>query len=1317
MMGKLKKLISLLTLLALMTGFLVIPVYAEEQTLVNDDFSSYTIDSPFAVVTGKWRKINRKTNSVITTVNVAEEGQPLNKALLISAALGENPYITGGKYEFNSKRAVIQFKAKIEGEGGFYLTTKHDETHILALKFRENGANNKIGVHFFDNATGLQNVAPFKTDWYNVVMVVDTTIKEDPRVDLTMDGVRIKENEPVAALKNVSLLEGVKFDTYNGGKVYIDDFKITVLADDQSIPDDGRTMPVEVNLDDYPPHDMVTPPLEHPRLFITNDIAEEIRGKLNHPEMHGVWQRIINVSGINHDGVLDKTLSRNYNVTVRKAIEANAMRYILEGNQASGEKAVQMMKNMLKTVTFGNVSDVTRDKGQVLLTAGIVYDWCYDLIDPAEKTEWVALIETLASDMAIGYPPRDLSVLVGHSSEAQLLRDQLGAGVAIYDEKPDMYNSAAGRILSKYVPARNFWYQSHMYHQGTSYGTYRFQWDLFATFIFDRMGFGNVFSDEQGQTPYRWLYSRRPDGQLLRDGDASLPSKHLAGSYFNYTTTTLLAAGYYKDPILKAEFLTQYSNHPWDTEDIFYILFNDPSVRPASQETLPLTKYFPSPGGSMIARTGWGLGKDSDDVVVEMKVSEFAFNNHQHLDAGSFQIYYKGALAIDSGLYQGTNAGYGKPHDINYQKRTIAHNSMLVQDPGEKFYFGSTEVANDGGQRWPLNAKEPFDLDELITKGVDTNTAAVMAHDFGPDPVKPAYSYLKGNLTNAYSDKISNYNRSFVFLNLEDENIPAAFIVYDNITSSDKEFKKTWLLHSMEVPEIDGSRIVVSRAENGYNGKLIDDVLLPEAANIQKIGGPGEEFLVNGVNYPASPTSNKNSDEVGAWRVEVSPKEKAASDVFLNVMQIMDGDYSGQPLNNETVSTDQFNGVKLGSKVVLFAKGNNKVSDAFQLKLGDAEEKLAFIITDVASGVWRVTGQGFSQNIPVSNQTGVLYVEAPPGEYSYVKINDEAPGAGSNPSIPQKQLGIRMKYGVEYINADPVMVGGEVLIPLRSVAEKLGMNVNYNEADQSVTLQKDEVAIWMQVDNSVAVVNGEQHQMDVPARVITETMYVPVRLVSEALGAYVEWDENASIMLIIPDFTAKGKTNGAVSWSLDDGNEGINAVDGRLDTRWSAEGDGQWIQFDLGERKLFNKVGIAWYKATERTSRFSLYISDDARKWKKIHMGESTGLTAGVEDVYFEPVQARYLRIVGHGNSANWWNSITEVELPADTHKADSSRNRITLDRDRVTAGETVTLAVYGDRQSAEGIVTGDERFTSIEYPVKRCTVPKYGLRIWNTLL
>src|SRR5262245_8729049 len=52
----------------------------------------------------------------------------------------------------------------------------------------------------------------------------------------------------------------------------------------------------------------------------------------------------------------------------------------------------------------------------------------------------------------------------------------------------------------------------------------------------------------------------------------------------------------------------------------------------------------------------------------------------------------------------------------------------------------------------------------------------------------------------------------------------------------------------------------------------------------------------------------------------------------------------------------------------------------------------------------------------------------------------------------------------------------------------------------------------------------------------------------------------------------------SVTASANDGNVPANTIDGSLSTRWSASGDGQWIQFDLGASRPVGSVAIAWYQ-------------------------------------------------------------------------------------------------------------------------------------------
>ena len=115
-----------------------------------------------------------------------------------------------------------------------------------------------------------------------------------------------------------------------------------------------------------------------------------------------------------------------------------------------------------------------------------------------------------------------------------------------------------------------------------------------------------------------------------------------------------------------------------------------------------------------------------------------------------------------------------------------------------------------------------------------------------------------------------------------------------------------------------------------------------------------------------------------------------------------------------------------------------------------------------------------------------------------------------------------------------------------------------------------------------------------------------------------------------------------------------NTRDGNLATRWSANGDGQWIRYDLGSTMTVGSIAIAWYLGTSWQSAFELQVSLDGATWSPVYTGRSSGQTLQPERYDFPAVPARYVRIVGHGQwngstLSSWWNSITEVVIYAST--------------------------------------------------------------------
>jgi len=728
------------------------------------------------------------------------------------------------------------------------------------------------------------------------------------------------------------------------------------------------------------------PPAEHPRLFLTKKDIPLLIEKANNILLKRCWEKITSAASLNTNGYLklDSNKANNNDINIRNAIEAKALLFLFSNDLVQGRQAVDNVLHYYATLKIDMLKDdVCREIGRAIITGAIVYDWCYSLTSASEKLILIGRMETLATYLEIEWPKLRQSSITGHGAEAQLARDMLSCGVATYNEKPEIYQLAAGRIMAEFVPSRKFFFPAGYHHQGSSYGPYRFYWDVIATFIFDKMGYPKIFGNDQQKVPYYFIYSRRPDGQMIRNGDDFTELFTTFGKYWvNGGTMNALAGSYFKDPILINEALKE-DNLGKGGDYLFDFLFYDTNIASnISSASLPNTRYFKEPFGAMIARTGWEDGLKSPSVVAEMKVGVYNFVNHQHLDAGSFQLYYKGPLTVQSGVYQGKNGGYGSDHFKNYYQRSIAHNTMLIYDPKEKFISGNKEVINDGGQRLPNNNRETTNLSDFLMN--DYKTGEVLSHAFGPDSVSPDFSYLKGNIAAAYSSKVKNFTRSFVFLNFKNSKIPAALIVFDNITSANKEFKKFWLLHSVEEPIVNNNTTVIKRTGKGYSGKMINTTLLPSNNNftISKIGGSEEQYSVFGKNFPQWPNSNNNSTDSAKWRIELSPKISAANDLFLNVMEVMD-DKIIPSINflPKKIETEKFAGVIIDDRIVLFSKSNDIINGKFTLNIAGNKE-MKVLITDIEEGNWEIRSvKDHSKFQKVKNTNKLLYFTIKTGSY------------------------------------------------------------------------------------------------------------------------------------------------------------------------------------------------------------------------------------------------------------------------------------------------------------------------------------------------
>lgn len=92
----------------------------------------------------------------------------------------------------------------------------------------------------------------------------------------------------------------------------------------------------------------------------------------------------------------------------------------------------------------------------------------------------------------------------------------------------------------------------------------------------------------------------------------------------------------------------------------------------------------------------------------------------------------------------------------------------------------------------------------------------------------------------------------------------------------------------------------------------------------------------------------------------------------------------------------------------------------------------------------------------------------------------------------------------------PFIENGRTLVPVRLISERLGAQVTWNGQDRTVHISKGERSVLLRIDSRLVAYNsssGESYNLtDVPSKIVSDRTFVPLRLVSNALGVGIRWD-------------------------------------------------------------------------------------------------------------------------------------------------------------------------------------------------------------------
>ena len=750
-----------------------------------------------------------------------------------------------------------------------------------------------------------------------------------------------------------------------------------LIARINSFPDSDFGEPMPTPACSYKPK--IVPPSVHPRMGFTAKKLEKLKKDFHHPENIYAKNSIIAASDMDFDGVptdIDNQEVVN-NVRIKSGefnfiVLSKALRYALTGDKLYGYEAIYALKNLLKhcqdnyDVSYAHKYHISLSMAKLMQTTGFVYDWCYSLLSERDKRQ---IVSAATGKAPLGlefpkFPPPPGGGICGHQSGPPYLQGWFPLTLAIYDEYPVYYEHIAELMFETIVPGQSYLVSGGAHPQGVAYGASRMQNMMFAECFFTNMFDEEIhmFSPKMGDAAFDFINCIRPDTENLRLGDDFMEGTR----YSAVTTNALLGASLYKNPYLKhfaKNHLADFSIfHLNDITPIDIILYNDVDLE-ATEPDLPLVSYIPHPLGRMIVRT---KKSGHDAGMVYMKIGEAYSTNHEHKDAGNFQIYYDGPLITNSGAY----VGYGADFDCAYYKQTISKNCPLIFNPnmkdnGKWVYSGGQKIATP-------NLREPRTLEEW-QESDNYRRAKVLCHSSKEENGQYRYACLGGDLTNAYdAETVTEVKRFFFNFMTGRPNQPMVHIIFDRITSVDPSYKKTILMHTLSRPlitERDGRTYAVI---NNLRRRLIVQSLLSDV-DYTFVGDEDNRCPVNGKSYPmflpGYPEGKKvrHNAEIGLGRIEISPRAERKTDLMLTVMYIdPDTDYSPyfmlntsimNPLNvAKEIVTDTVVGAVIMNKAVLFPKNGESLTEDTSVSFPTEENVDTCFVTGLACGKWKING-------------------------------------------------------------------------------------------------------------------------------------------------------------------------------------------------------------------------------------------------------------------------------------------------------------------------------------------------------------------------
>lgn len=133
------------------------------------------------------------------------------------------------------------------------------------------------------------------------------------------------------------------------------------------------------------------------------------------------------------------------------------------------------------------------------------------------------------------------------------------------------------------------------------------------------------------------------------------------------------------------------------------------------------------------------------------------------------------------------------------------------------------------------------------------------------------------------------------------------------------------------------------------------------------------------------------------------------------------------------------------------------------------------------------------------------------------KVNRRIPVAVpsfTNQVIEKNPIFVEVNGSILQFEQPPIQRNNRTLVPLRTIFEALGADVQWNSATSTIKAAKGDISAVLVIGDANAIVNGKKVVLDAPPTVENNYTFVPVRFISEVFGASVTWDKDSKTIVI-----------------------------------------------------------------------------------------------------------------------------------------------------------------------------------------------------------